>query len=158
MTNVLTIAEIEQAINFWCAQEPVGRDGALCARARDDCWCIAAHARTIGRGTPRAGSPAPSTVSPLRPATAQTRPPYRDYLPSCKPGTLDNHGSVARAARPDRGARGPTQDAWGERRRAEDRGVAIRYGPRRPPAGVVKRPEGACIPRGASRGGWITIG
>ena len=34
MTNVLTIAEIEQAINFWCAQEPAGRDGALCARAR----------------------------------------------------------------------------------------------------------------------------
>lgn len=34
MTNVLTIAQIEQAINFWCTQEPAGRDGALCTRAR----------------------------------------------------------------------------------------------------------------------------
>ncbi|MBN3856706.1 DUF3717 domain-containing protein [Paraburkholderia sp. Ac-20340] len=32
MTNTLTIAELEQAINFWCAREPP-LDGALCARA-----------------------------------------------------------------------------------------------------------------------------
>ncbi|MCG5077474.1 DUF3717 domain-containing protein [Paraburkholderia tagetis] len=34
MTTHLTIAEIEQAINFWCAREAPGEDGALCARAR----------------------------------------------------------------------------------------------------------------------------
>ncbi|WP_155837023.1 DUF3717 domain-containing protein [Paraburkholderia mimosarum] len=32
MPNILTIAEIEQAINYWCAQESPGTDGALC------CW------------------------------------------------------------------------------------------------------------------------
>ncbi|WP_433706463.1 DUF3717 domain-containing protein [Paraburkholderia sacchari] len=31
MTAVLTIAEIEQAINYWCAQELRGQGGALCA-------------------------------------------------------------------------------------------------------------------------------
>ena len=34
MTTRLTIAEIEPAINFWCAQEAPDQDGALCARAR----------------------------------------------------------------------------------------------------------------------------
>ena len=34
MTAVLTIAEIEQAINYWCTQESCGQGGALCAKAR----------------------------------------------------------------------------------------------------------------------------
>jgi len=34
MTAVLTIAEIEQAINYWCALESRGQGAALCARAR----------------------------------------------------------------------------------------------------------------------------
>ena len=34
-------------------------------------------------------------------------------------------------------------------------GGTIRYGLGRPPAGVVKRPQGACIPRGESRRGWL---
>ena len=34
MTTVLTIAEIEQAINYWCTRQAPGEDGALCARAR----------------------------------------------------------------------------------------------------------------------------
>lgn len=42
----------------------------------------------------------------------EARPPL---LPASQ--IRDNHGCIARAARPDRGARGPTQDAWGARRR-----------------------------------------
>lgn len=34
MTNALTIAEIEQTINYWCARQAPGEDGALCANAR----------------------------------------------------------------------------------------------------------------------------
>ena len=34
MTTALTIAQIEQAINYWCARQAPGEDGALCARAR----------------------------------------------------------------------------------------------------------------------------
>lgn len=34
MTTHLTISEIEQAINFWCAREPAGPEGALSARTR----------------------------------------------------------------------------------------------------------------------------
>jgi hypothetical protein len=34
MTTCLTIAEIEQAINFWRPGEVPGENGALCARAR----------------------------------------------------------------------------------------------------------------------------
>jgi hypothetical protein len=34
MTTALTIAEIEQAINYWCARQAPEEDGALCARAR----------------------------------------------------------------------------------------------------------------------------
>ncbi len=37
-------------------------------------------------------------------------------------------------------------------------GGTIRFSPGRPWAGVVKRPQGACIPRGVSRGGWIITG
>ncbi|RZF26098.1 DUF3717 domain-containing protein [Paraburkholderia sp. UYCP14C] len=29
-----TISEIEQAINYWCARQVPGEDGALCAKAR----------------------------------------------------------------------------------------------------------------------------
>ncbi|REE06591.1 uncharacterized protein DUF3717 [Paraburkholderia sp. BL27I4N3] len=29
-----SIAEIEQAINYWCARQVPGEDGALCAKAR----------------------------------------------------------------------------------------------------------------------------
>ncbi|WP_421380964.1 DUF3717 domain-containing protein (plasmid) [Paraburkholderia sp. DD10] len=29
-----SIAEIEQAINYWCARQAPGEDGALCAKAR----------------------------------------------------------------------------------------------------------------------------
>ncbi|SEF13205.1 Protein of unknown function [Burkholderia sp. WP9] len=34
MKTVVTIAEIEQAINYWCARQTPGEEGALCARAR----------------------------------------------------------------------------------------------------------------------------
>jgi hypothetical protein len=34
LKNALTIAEIEQAINYWCSRQLSGDDGALCARAR----------------------------------------------------------------------------------------------------------------------------
>ncbi len=34
MSNDLTITEIEQAINYWCARQAPGEDGALCASAR----------------------------------------------------------------------------------------------------------------------------
>ncbi|WP_018441931.1 DUF3717 domain-containing protein [Trinickia symbiotica] len=34
MTTDLTITEIEQAINYWCARQAPGEDGALCASAR----------------------------------------------------------------------------------------------------------------------------
>ncbi|RKE23738.1 uncharacterized protein DUF3717 [Paraburkholderia sp. BL23I1N1] len=34
MTDTLTIAEIEQAINYWCARQAPGENGALCGQAR----------------------------------------------------------------------------------------------------------------------------
>lgn len=34
MTTALTIAEIEQAINYWCARQAPGTDAALCPSAR----------------------------------------------------------------------------------------------------------------------------
>jgi len=34
MTTALTIAELEQAINYWCARQAPGENGALCANAR----------------------------------------------------------------------------------------------------------------------------
>ncbi|SIT38715.1 hypothetical protein BN2475_170018 [Paraburkholderia ribeironis] len=53
--------------------------------------------------------------------------------PRREPWGLDNYGSTARRVS----------------------GTTIRYGPGRAPAWAVKRPEGACIPRGVSRGDWI---
>lgn len=32
--SAFTIAEIEQAINYWCARQLPDEDGALCAKAR----------------------------------------------------------------------------------------------------------------------------
>ncbi|OYD60451.1 UNVERIFIED_ORG: hypothetical protein BDU10_9818 [Burkholderia sp. CF145] len=51
----------------------------------------------------------------------------------------------------------PRRQARGARWRAADCGMTIRYGPVPATGGVVKRPEGACIPRGGSRGGSILI-
>ncbi|CAB3734123.1 DUF3717 domain-containing protein [Paraburkholderia rhynchosiae] len=34
MTTILTIADIEQAINYWCTRQAPGEDGALCKSAR----------------------------------------------------------------------------------------------------------------------------
>jgi hypothetical protein len=34
MTTALTIAEIERAINYWCARQASSENGALCAKAR----------------------------------------------------------------------------------------------------------------------------
>jgi hypothetical protein len=34
MSTDVTIAEIEQAINYWCARQGCGENGALCANAR----------------------------------------------------------------------------------------------------------------------------
>ncbi|MFM0732716.1 DUF3717 domain-containing protein [Paraburkholderia sediminicola] len=34
MKTFLTVAEIEQAINYWCARQASGEDGALCRKAR----------------------------------------------------------------------------------------------------------------------------
>ena len=34
MTSSVTIAELEQAINYWCARQQSDEGGALCAKAR----------------------------------------------------------------------------------------------------------------------------
>jgi hypothetical protein len=76
MTAVLTISEIEQAINYWCAQESRGQGGALCAKARPlaDVYGLMIYERATSVAVLRL---TPEQVDAVRTAPGNQQPPPR---------------------------------------------------------------------------------
>ncbi|MBP0593629.1 DUF3717 domain-containing protein [Paraburkholderia sp. LEh10] len=169
------MAGVGQAIDYWRALQVSGERDALCANARPlaDLYGLVIIERadlvenstmtswTVGHllgGVESAGTTNARSGGVRGPASASPDvgrcAAFRPTLPPASQ-TLDNHGYVARAARPDRGARGSARDAWGECRRAADRGVTIRFGRMQTPVRGRQATEGSVNPPRRSRGGWI---
>jgi hypothetical protein len=157
MKIFLTIAEIEQAINYWRTRERSGEGGALCPKGRllADIYGQMIYERMqvidVSRLAPEQIKAVHIALNPRelrcdcmrRDGRRGARAAYMPHRPSLDAG-LAIITDISRAPRARIEAPGnPRRQAWDARWRAADCGMTIRYGPVPATGGVVKRPAGA---------------